>query len=160
MRVLPFLFALTLSAQAAPLIQSKASVAEGQFCKTYQCLLLQRSVSFPETMNMLVYDYALNRAKLTVIRYSNMEIFSGALSVPVAQWNTPVVQDFFRNFAASTPEPSTLRACIKRAVSSGSPYGTELLRATVGGVSYSAECRAAQGGTIVLTIRDGRDLLR
>ncbi len=142
------------------MIQSKASVAEGNFCKTYQCQLLQRSVVMPETMHTLSYEYRVKGGMLTVGRLSTMEIFSGSLTIPAAQWNTPLVRDFFRNFAGVTPEPSTLRACVRKALNSGSEVPTMLASGTVAGIGYQAECQAQKGGLVSLTVMDSRDLFR
>ncbi|WP_022803211.1 hypothetical protein [Deinococcus ficus] len=160
MRFLPLIATLTASAAAAPLIQSKASVAEGNFCKTYQCQLLQRSVVAPETMHTLSYEYRVTGGTLTVGRLSTMEIFTGALTIPAGQWNTPMVRDFFRNFAGVTPEPSSVRACVRNALNSGLEGTAMLARGTVAGIGYQAECQAQRGGRVRLTVRDSRDLFR
>lgn len=160
MRLFALTLALTATAQAAPLLQSKASVAEGNFCRTYTCQFVSRTVVAPETMHTLSFDYRVKGGTLLVGRLSNMEIISGSLYVPAHQWNTPVVRDFFRNFIGLTPEPATLRACVKKALSTGSSIPTPISSGTVSGVGYRAECFATKTGEVGFIVMDSRDLFR
>lgn len=160
MRNLYLLLALTSTALAAPLLQTKSSVAEGNFCKTYGCSLVRRTVVMPETMHTFSYEYAVQGHTLMVGRLYTKDIYFGALYLPASQWNSPVVRDFFSNLAGLTPEPSTLRACVKAVLSSGSNRPTPISSGKVGGIGFIAECRAERGGQVSFTVMDDRDLFR
>ena len=159
MRLVSLLLLLTSSACAAPLIQSTASVAQGNFCKAYGCQLVQKKVLFPETTHNYTYDYRIKGGSLVVGRLYGINIHYGALEVPAKQWNSPAVRDFFRNFIGLTPEPEGLRSCTKRAMASGSAKPTPIASGLVGKLAYTADCQAARAGVIRFVVSDSRDLL-
>jgi hypothetical protein len=155
MRFLPLLTLLAYTtATATPLLTTKASVAEGNFCKTYVCSLKGREVILPETLGILHYSYFVKGGTLIVNRESNMSIVSTFLNVPVASWNKPIVNDFLQNFIGLIVEPNSLRKCVRLAAYTGSSVPAPLISGTQGGISFSVDCRAEQAGYISITILD------
>lgn len=150
---LPTLLALS-TAGAAPLLSSKASVAEGNFCKTYHCTLRERREVAPETMGLIYHAYAVRGGTLGVGRTHDRAIISGTLTLPPGAWNTPVVTDFLRSFAGVSVEPALLRGCVRRAMSTGSSVPTPLLKGNLTSVAFSVECQAVPGGQVSLSVLD------
>lgn len=155
MRFLTPLVLLTLApALAAPLLTSKASVAEGNFCKTYSCVLTDRRVNLPETLGLLAYTYSISGGVLSVSRESNMSIIGASLDLPAAQWSKPLVANFLRSFVGLTVEPSALRRCIRLATDTGSSVPTPLVSGKQGAMSFAVECRAERGRHVSLVVID------
>ena len=155
MRLLTSLVLMILApAMAAPLLTTKSSVAEGNFCKTYKCVLTDRSVVLPETMATLSYVYKVTGGVLAIGRESNMSIYSASLYVPPTSWSKPIVGDFFRNFIGLSADQNSLRRCVRLAAYTGSSVPTPLINGTKSGMSFAVECRAEQGGLVSLTVLD------
>ncbi|GGR17442.1 hypothetical protein GCM10008957_32680 [Deinococcus ruber] len=142
------------TAAATPLLSSKTSVVQGNFCTTYACTLRDRRTILPETLGLLSYTYAIHGGTLIVGRESNMAIISASLDLPPSSWNQSVVRDFLRNFIGLQIEPNTLRRCVRLAMYTGSSVPTPLISGTQGTLSFSADCQAQASGNVLLTVQD------
>ncbi|GGB83218.1 hypothetical protein [Deinococcus soli (ex Cha et al. 2016)] len=153
LRLLPLLL-IGSSALAAPLLTTTASVAEGNFCKTYACALVDRQEVAPETMGLLYYHYQIKGGALSVGRTHDKAIISGTLTIPAAQWNTAVVQDFFRNFTGMNLGGEALRRCVRLAIYTGNSVPTSLMKGRAGQMNVEVTCLAVKGGQVALTVGD------
>jgi hypothetical protein len=99
-------------ASAAPLVGTRASVAEGRFCQTYGCALVERSVNLPETLNLIGYRYAVIGGELVVGRVGGTDIYAASLTLPLAMIGSKLVRDFAVSMQGEAFDSAALKRCL------------------------------------------------